>query len=519
MRLLPGLALVTVFGLSTSCSSGGAGPSASAASTAADAPAGPAVQLFALSDFHGWLFPRILPSTSRYYGGIAHIGAAMKAAEIDGSLPPVIVDNGDMWTGPIESTFLEGAPVVEAYNVLGVAAANVANHEYDFGVEALQQRASEARFPFLGANIVETATGKSPSFLKPWIIVKRGPVDVGIVGLSFKGTPETTMAKHVVGLEFHDYAETLRREIPAVRAAGADVVCVLLHDVPSVGHEVVRELGGELQIDVMIAGQDHRRAHEVVEGVPVVNPGPFGTSFASIVARLSPSLDAVSHVDVEIIEVSGSIESPPQPPMASLDAVAEAAREKTKSMTSERLGELGRPLPVGSFASSPLGQLIVDSWMSALADETDIAMLNHGAIRQALPAGEVTLGDITSVMPFENNIYLVELTGEQLRTQLTVDHPVVSGLTWTYREKDGAREVVTMLDARGQPLLDEKSYRVAILDFMYTGGDGYRFSELDATPLDTGLSWRDPVIRRFRLAETARRPLTPNPGGRARKVP
>lgn len=495
-------------------------PDAPPASVPASAAARPAteVKIFALSDFHGWLLPRTTRSNPRFYGGIANIAASIRHR--DGGTPEtaLILDNGDMWTGPVESTFLKGEPVVEAYNALGVAAANVANHEFDFGVEILTTRAAEANFPFLGANVVDRTTGKAPPYLVPYTVVERSGVKVGVVGLSFVGTPETTLAKNVAGLGFEPYVPTLRRVVPEVKAAGAEVVVVLLHDIPTAVHAVVRELKGSLPIDLMVAGQDHRQSLEIIEGVPVLNPGPFGASYGKFVVRYDHAAGKVLGVEPEIVNVTGSVAEPPYPPDPALAAVAASARERTASMSDAKLGELARPMPVGNFASSPMGQLIVDAWLSSLADEADIAMLNHGAIRQPLPAGPVTLGNITSVMPFENNIYLLELTGAHLKSQLAIDHPVVSGLTWTYREGKEGRTVVSAFDASGQPLDDAKNYRVAVLDFMYTGGDGYTFSALDDSPVDTGLSWRDPVIRKLRAAALRNQPLDPHRGPRAKRI-
>jgi 2',3'-cyclic-nucleotide 2'-phosphodiesterase (5'-nucleotidase family) len=178
------------------------------------------VELIAFSDFHGWLLPLEPKGFSKYYGGIAHIAAMISGKEkLDGS-SAIIVDNGDMWTGPTESTILRGEPVIQAYNRLGLSAANIANHEFDFGTEVLKARIGEAKFPFLGANIVKAGTTESASFVKPFTIVTRGRIKVRIIGLSFADTPRTTLAKHVAGLEFRPYKETLQRVVPEARKAG-----------------------------------------------------------------------------------------------------------------------------------------------------------------------------------------------------------------------------------------------------------------------------------------------------------
>lgn len=503
--LLAALVLGSIF---PGCASQPPGPASQpSASTSTE------ITVFALSDFHGWLAPRTLKSSPRFYGGIAHIAASMQGqSDADGA---ILIDNGDMWTGPTESTFLRGQPVIEAYNLIGVSAANVANHEFDFGRPVLEARAKEARFPFLGANIVDKSSGTSPWFVQPWVIVERRGVEVGIVGLSFVGTPQTTLARHVQDLEFQDYAQTLRREVPRLREAGADVIAVLLHDTPAVGRELVQAVGTELGLDLVVAGQDHRKSSEVVDGIPVVNPGPFGTSYAKFVVTVEG--DAVRSVVPSIVDVAGSLEAPPYPTSPELVAVVESARGRAKELSDEVLGSVARPLPVGSFEASPLGHLIVDSWLGALGEEVDFAILNHGAIRQPMASGPVTLADLTGVMPFENNLMVVELSGEQLASQLAIDHPIVGGMTWEYRTDGTTRTVTRMLDRAGKEVEADGRYRVAVIDFMYGGGDGYQFETLDPNPVDTGLSWRDPVVRALREAEASARAMDPHTQPRAQR--
>lgn len=496
-----------------------AAPSATADATSPDASklATATVPVIALSDFHGWLLPLEPKGYPRYFGGVANLAGMLQHREKLAKGEAIILDNGDMWTGPTESTLLRGESVIQAYNEIGFTAANVANHEFDFGLEVLRARIDEAKFPFLGANIVKAGTDESPDFVKPFTIVERDGVKVGILGLSYIGTPKTTLAKHVKDLEFRGYAETLETYVPKIRAAGADTIVVLFHDDAAIAKKVLEELPN-LRVAAVVAGQNHRKEQFVVRGIPIVNPGPFGRSYVRFdltVDRASGKAKGVTH---EIVDITGDVGAPPYPPAPALSAIAEAARQKVmKGLSDQSLGRLSQPLPVGTFANSPLGNFIVDGWLTALPD-VDLAILNHGAIRQPLGAGPVTVGDLLSVMPFENNLYIVTLTGEQIATQLAIDAPVVGGMTWSYRERKGLRTVVSMIDQRGKKLHSTKKYRVAILDFMYTGGDGYEFKTLDTAPVDSGLSWREPVMRTLRTAEATNRKVKVRTGARARKV-
>jgi len=485
--------------------------------TVAAAPAADArIVVIGFSDFHGWLLPLEPPKFTKYYGGIAHIDALLKNKEKVTGQSAIIVDNGDMWTGPMESTLLRGESVIQAYNALGLTAANVANHEFDFGIDVLKARISEAKFPFLGANITVAGTSETAPFVKPFTIVEREGVKIGIVGLSYGDTPHTTLAKHVAGLDFKPYAETLKKVVPEARAAGAQVVIVLFHDTVEEAKKVIA-LVPELEIAAVIAGQNHRKEDERVNGTPIVNPGPFGRSYVRFDLVWNRASSKVASSEYTIVDVTGEIGAPPFPPSIEMTQLVEAARQKAASMSGQPLGKLAKPLPAGTFADSPLGHMIADAWLTAFT-KADFAICNHGAIRQPLAAGPVSIGDLLAVLPFENNLYIVKVTGKQLKETLAIDAPVVAGLTWKYREKGKERQVVSINDRVGRLIEDAKTYKVIVNDFMYFGGDGYKFKEYDATPEDTGLSLREPVMRMMRLAETSGRPVEPTPGARAAKA-
>ena len=131
----------------------------------------------------------------------------------------------------------------------------------------------------------------------------------------------------------------------------------------------------------------------------------------------------------------------------------------------------------------------------------------------------MTIGDLTGVLPFENNLFVVEITGAQLKSQLAIDGPVVAGVTWKYKKKGDVREVVTIVDRKGKQLEDGRKYKVIINDFMYLGGDGFQFKDLDATPVDTGLSLREPVLRMFRRATATNRAVNAPVGAPRRADP
>ena len=470
-------------------------------------------KVIALSDFHGWLLPLEPKGYNKFFGGIAYLGGMLKGYEKLTPENSLILDNGDMFTGPTESTVLRGEPVIQAYNILGVDAANVANHEFDYGLEILKARASEANFPFVSANITQVGLETSPTFLKPWEIFEREGIKFGVLGLSYEKTPETTLATHVQGLEFGPYEQALKKHVPELKKAGADVIIVLFHDATD---EVVRVLEKTTVdgIDIVIAGQNHRKETRKVGNTMIINPGPFGRSYVRFDVKMAKATRKVLPINFELVDVTGEVGNPSFPPNAELSAIADSARQKVKELTGEVVGQLARPLPQGRFSDSPVGHLVADAWLAAFP-QADFAICNHGALRQGLGKGDVTFGDIVSMMPFENNLFIVTLTGKQLKSQLEIDGPVVAGLTWKYKETKKGRKLIRAVDNKGRKIVDARTYSVIINDFMYLGGDGYQFKDLDATPQDTGLSLREPIIRALRKAKSEGRAISPAKGARA----
>ena len=135
--------------------------------------------------------------------------------------------------------------------------------------------------------------------------------------------------------------------------------------------------------------------------------------------------------------------------------------------------------------SEQLEQAIVSAWLQA-DSSADIAITNAGGIRIDLPAGPINVGTVVSLMPCDNTIIAIEVSGIVIEQALTQGaRPVVGGL-----ERDGGRWTVKRT---GEPLMPNQTYRVLINSFMYAGGDNYTMlPEADPEGFDTGINYRQP---------------------------
>jgi 2',3'-cyclic-nucleotide 2'-phosphodiesterase (5'-nucleotidase family) len=161
-------------------------------------------------------------------------------------------------------------------------------------------------------------------------------------------------------------------------------------------------------------------------------------------------------------------------------------QEKSSAEANVKIGYLKNEIPQKSPA---MQALITEAWLAAYP-QADIALTNMGGMRDDLPAGDVTLGGITSVMPFDNVLVEVKLTGKQILQVLlanTTTAPAIGGM-----HKENGKWTLNKTD---QPLDSNQTYSVLVNDFMYAGGDRYDLlAKFDPNAYNTAINWRQPVI-------------------------
>ncbi|MCC7442388.1 MAG: bifunctional metallophosphatase/5'-nucleotidase [Bdellovibrionales bacterium] len=260
----------------------------------------------AVADLHGALEPRTFLTARRdkvEVGGASLHAAYLRILRKKTEGPLVLLDGGDMFQGTLVSNTVEGEPVVRYYNHVGVDAAALGNHEFDYGPSgpnsvpkqpgddprgALKQRISQARFPVLAANVVDAA-GKTPSWLRRSLLIERGGVKVGIIGAATIETPYTTVRANLVGLNFLEPEEPVRREAEALRRRGADFILLTSHiggscrdndpakadDLSTCTDDELFQLLRKLPrglIDAAVGGHTHQAISKRVNGTAVLQP-------------------------------------------------------------------------------------------------------------------------------------------------------------------------------------------------------------------------------------------------------
>jgi len=435
----------------------------------------PLVQILETTDFHGAMHPGARED-GRAVGGAAVLAAHVARLRANNPEGTVLLDGGDMFQGTMISNLSFGRSVVDHMNALGYTAAAIGNHEFDWGADTLVRRIREMRFAALGANLRERATGKRPYWARADTVVTRRGVKIGILGLSFDRTPSVTLRKHVAHLQFGDHVKTAAQLVPAL-AKRSDVVIGVGH-VPATagkGQELkggdLRELAAVPGVAAWFGGHSHNDVCDEVGRVPCAIAGSHGRRIAVTDLVIDPIANRViSHGSR--LQPTWADEVTPDSATAALVERWDAA---TAPLNATRLGHNERRLRRNREGESALGNFVTDA--IRVSTSADIAFQNSGGLRADLEAGVITRGAIYEVMPFDNRIFLLDLTGAQVRLALedalaTGRVTQASGIRYVFdASRERMKRLVEISLADGSRLDEARTYRVAINDFMATGGD------------------------------------------------
>jgi 2',3'-cyclic-nucleotide 2'-phosphodiesterase (5'-nucleotidase family) len=427
------------------------------------------------NDEHGWI--EEVPGAE----GAAKLMGLWRASEgYEETGDFLILSGGDNWTGPAISTWFEGESTVDVMNAMGYDGTAIGNHEFDFTVDGLRDRIAQADFPFLAANIRLKGSDQIPDFATPYVIKSVNGVRVGILGLTTTSTPFTTFPTYVEDYDFVPYGNALEEWVPQAQSAGADIIVVLGHicydEMLSV-LSTARNLG----VSVLTGGHCNELVAEVRDGVALVVGGWRFAHYGRVQIRFDEGLGAVTSLASSTRSNSGGS---PDPVVQSVVATWQQAAAQELSQV---IGYVDLSIPNGSPA---LFNLITDSWLFAYPP-ADIVMTNSGGVRQGIPAGDITLGAVVSVLPFQNTLVELELTGEQVIGCLE-NSTIVAGMT----------TVGGYLHADGSPMKMDSVYTVLTTDYLYARTD-YNYHLYDQTPYHTGISYYQPTVAYLEFLDTS----------------
>jgi 5'-nucleotidase/UDP-sugar diphosphatase len=465
------------------------------------------ITILHVNDLHGALYAK--PEEGGERGGAANLVGTIERKRADAPGPVLLLDAGDAFQGTYVSNSNRGQAVVELMNLAGVAAFALGNHEFDWGLDVLRARVREARFPCLAANL-ETDSGQMLDGIAPYTIVDADGIRVGVLGLTYHDLQTIVRASAIEGIHSLDPVATVRRYLPELQKQ-ADLVVVLSHQ----GYEGDLALAEAVpEIPVIVGGHSHKALHggKWVGDTLVVQAGAHGQYLGQVQIAFDRRHKRViaDETTAGLVKVTDA-----GIPSAKAQAIVEKWGKEAEAVGEQVIGEAAIPLRCSHNEETALGNLIVDAMRAAdLGDGrmADVAMHNDGGIRADLDAGPITYAEIYAVLPFDNALVGLDLTGAQVREMLengltdNGSQIQVSGLQFTYSlNKSRGRRVMDVF--AGEERLDlDRTYRVVTIDYLHTNPD-YRLSLGQGTNITFGGLCLDAVIDHIR-ANSPVRPLT-----------
>jgi 5'-nucleotidase / UDP-sugar diphosphatase len=484
------------------------------------------LRILYVNDFHGFAEPYKAGANGPPLGGIAYLAGAVDRARHN--QPSLLLAAGDMIQGNAWANLFKGKSSLDVMNAMKFDAMVVGNHEFDFGPKVLRERMAQARFPMLGANV------KGLPGLKPYAVKNLQGVKIAIIGVV---TPETAVATHprnVTGLTFGTPESAVRKYIQDLKGR-ADIIIVLSH----CGFQADKELAARVPgINVIVGGHSHTK---------ILRPEQVGQTIIVQAWEHAKALGVLNLrvKDRKVVGFDGALEEvSPTTGAANCqvqDIVARYERQ-VDALLQRAIGDTQVDLDGAHVRTEEtnLGDFVADVIRQTAGAEA--AIINGGTIRTGIPRGKITVKDIYTVLPFDNYLVAISLTGAQLKAALEhgvarIDEPSgsfpqVSGLTFTFSRSAPAGSRVKDVIVGGQPLDLHKEYVVATNDYLVAGGDGYTafgealksagdYANLGGALTSSKLAYNDPGTWLRDLVITsiqARKTIAPCVDGRIKAV-
>lgn len=439
-------------------------------------PAAVHLTILHVNDVHGHILPytdKTISEKIPVSGGayLAKMVEQERAANPEGTL---LLSAGDMFQGTPISNLFNGQSVIELMNYLHFDAMAVGNHEFDWGRDILDKMRSLADFPFVSSNIVD-AQGKGLNGVKPYIFLTRKDVKIAVIGLTTQETANSTKPAYVSGLTFLDPVNLLPGIIKEVKEQGANLVLVLSHCGLDADKRLAEKVSG---IDLIVGGHSHTavttpvKVHETL----IVQAGSYGLYLGVLQLGFDPSTHRITTY-TGADELKTVVAGPDTPLDERAAGIIARYNDQIKVEFAQVVGETSVDLVRKYNEESNIGNLVADAMREVT--KADMAFQNGGGIRADLPAGKITLEDVFTLLPFDNSLVVMDLTGSQilqiLKQNMTTDRKIlqVSGIRVQYNPSAPTEAEQVKADFKEKPLDPEKAYRVVTNDFLAAGGDRF----------------------------------------------
>ncbi|TJW11573.1 MAG: bifunctional metallophosphatase/5'-nucleotidase, partial [Mesorhizobium sp.] len=452
----------------------------------------------------------------------------------------LLLSAGDNFQGSLFYITYKGKTEGEFLNQMKFDAMELGNHEFDDGESALAPFLDMIQFPVLGANVKANDQSKLGDRVKPSIVLEVGGQKIGIVGAVTNDTPE--LASPGPNINIEDDVKSITAEVEKLKGQGINKIIAVTHIGYKRERDVIAKIPG---IDVVVGGH----SHSLLSNTDPKAEGPYPTMVDNPDGYKVPVVQAASYSKYlgefkVVFDDNGVVKQ------ASGDPI-----HLDKSITPDpavlaRIKELGAPIealknkevaettkPIDGSRDNcrarecEMGNLVSDAVLDRVKDQgVEIVISNGGGLRASIDQGTVTMGEVLTVLPFQNTVATFQISGKDLIAGLENGlsqledgagrFPQVAGLKYSF-DKSAApnagrvKSVEVMEGGAWTPLNPDKDYLVATNNYVRQGGDGYKvFAEKAKNAYDYGPGLEQVVADYL----GAHRPYTPKLDGRITEI-
>ena len=465
------------------------------------------------------------------FGGVARVKTMIDQlrAELEGE-NFIVVDAGDQYQGSLMYTTYKGDVEAEMMEKIGFDVMAVGNHEFDDGDEGLLKLVDNVSFPVISGNLDVSRSNILADKVQNHVVLEVGGERIGIISALATDTVETSSPSEAV--IFQDEIESLSADVATLTDEGVTKIIALTHVGLPKDMAIAAAVPG---IDAIVGGHSHTYLSasdpDRAGAYPTFVSQDDGTmvpvvqayAYSKYVGHLELTFDDegnVTHAEGDTILLDASVEEDPEI-VARVAELAGPIEEMKTRVVAEASEAIEGNREVCRAMECPMGNLVADAMLDRVKDQgVQIAIQNGGGLRASIDAGEVTMGEVLSVLPFQNTLSTFEVTGEQIVAALEngvsqVEEgagrfPQVAGMSYTVdlTQEPGSRISDVMVG--GEPIDPAATYGAVSNNYVRNGGDGYRMFRDAANAYDYGPDLAD-VTAEY-LAENA--PYQPYTDGR-----
>lgn len=425
------------------------------------------------------------------FGGMARMVTAIEAAKARHE-NYLLVDAGDQFQGTLFFQYYVGDISAEMMNGLGYDAMAVGNHEFNKGPEGLAAFVQAANFPVLMSNADLSGEAALKGLIEKSVVIEKAGEPIGIIGVTPQNNDE--LSSPGPNITFSDPSAAIQAEVDRLTEEGVNKIIVLSHSGFGVDNAIAVNTTG---VDLIVGGhsntflsntdEDAQGPYpEMTNGVPIVQAYAYGKYLGELTLTFDDDgnlLEATGEpvlIDASVAEDDGT--------KARIAELAAPLEEIRSEVVSEAAAAIEGDRSFCRAVECAMGNLVADAMLDRVKDQgVQVAFQNGGGLRASIDAGEITKGEVLTVLPFQNTLSTFEVSGATLVEALENGvsqiedgagrFPQVAGLKFTFdASKPVGERISEVMIAEGDgfaPIDADKTYGVVSNDYVRNGGDGY----------------------------------------------